>query len=58
MLESAIKLKGSFQKHYTYMFYSYFNPLTPMSEQDRISHAISTRQVIRIKKNINLRIIS
>ena len=33
------------------------NPLTPMSDQDRISpyniHTISSRQVMRIKKNIN-----
>ena len=38
------------------------NPLTPMSDQDRISpyniNTISTRQVMRIKKNINLGIIS
>ena len=34
------------------------NPSTPMSDQDRISphniNTISTKQVIRIKKNINL----
>ena len=39
-----------------------FNPLTPMSDQDRISpyniNTISTRQVMRIKKNIILGIIS
>ena len=39
-----------------------FDPLTPMSDQDRISpysiNTISTRQVMRIKKNINLGIIS
>ena len=39
-----------------------FNPLTPMNDQDRISsyniNTISTRQVMRIKKNINLGIIS
>ena len=33
------------------------NPLTPMSDQDRISpyniNTISRRQVMRIKKNIN-----
>ena len=38
------------------------NPLTPMSDQDRISpyniHTISSRQVMRIKKNINEGIIS
>ena len=38
------------------------NPLTPMSDQDRISpyniNTISTRQVMRIKKNINLGVIS
>ena len=38
------------------------NPLTPMSHQDKNSpyniNTISTRQVMRIKKNINLRIIS
>ena len=35
----------------------YFNPLTPLSDQDRISsyyiNKISTREVMRIKKNIN-----
>ena len=34
-----------------------FNPLTPMSDQDRISpyniNTISSRQVMRINKNIN-----
>ena len=38
------------------------NPLTSMSDQDRISpyntNTISTRLVKRIKKNINLEIIS
>ena len=38
------------------------NPLTPMSDQDRISpyniNTISTGQVMRIQKNINLGIIS
>ena len=37
------------------------NPLTPMSDEDRISpnniHTISSRQVVRIKKYINLGII-
>ena len=35
----------------------YFNPTTPMSDQDRISpnniNAISSKQVMRIKKSIN-----
>ena len=39
-----------------------FNPLTPMSDQDRISpnniRTISSRQVMRIKKNINIGITS
>ena len=39
-----------------------FNPLTHMGDQDRISpyniNSISNRQVMRIKKNINLGIIS
>ena len=39
-----------------------FNPLTPMSDQDRVSPynigTISTRKVMRIKKNINYEIIS
>ena len=39
-----------------------FNPLTPISDQDRISpyniNTISTRKVMKIKKNINLGIIS
>ena len=39
-----------------------FNPLTPTSDQDRISpyniNTISSRQVMRIKTNINLGIIS
>ena len=34
-----------------------FNPLTSMSDQDKISphdiHTISSRQVMRIKRNIN-----
>ena len=38
------------------------DPLTPVSDQDRISpysdNAISTRYVMRIKKNINLGIIN
>ena len=38
------------------------NPLKPMSDQDRISpyniNAISSREVMRIKKNINLGMIS
>ena len=41
---------------------SHVNPLTPMSDQDRISpdnkYTISSRQVTRIKKNINKGIIS
>ena len=40
----------------------FFNPLTPMSYQDRISpyntYTISTKEVMRIKKNINLGTIS
>ena len=40
----------------------FFNPLTPMSDQDRISpyntYTISTKEVMRIKKNINLGTIS
>ena len=38
------------------------NPLTPMSDQDRISpyniNTMSTRQAMRIQKNINLGMIS
>ena len=41
--------------------FCFFNPLTSMSDQDRISpyniNTISTRYVIRIEKNINLEII-
>ena len=40
----------------------FLNPLTPMSDQDRISpyntYTISTKEVMRIKKNINLGTIS
>ena len=40
----------------------FFNPLTPMSDQDRISpyniYTISTKEVMRINKNINLGTIS
>ena len=40
----------------------YFNPFTPTSDQDRISpyniDTISSRQVMRIEKNINHGIIS
>ena len=39
------------------LLFSFLNPLTPMSDQDRISlhiiNTISSKQVIRIKKNIN-----
>ena len=39
-----------------------FYPLTPMSDQDRISpysiNTISTRQVMKIQKDINLGIVS
>ena len=42
--------------------FKHFNPLAPMSDQDRISpyniDTISTKEVIRIKKNINLGITS
>ena len=42
--------------------FMFFNPLTPMSDQDRISlytiNTILTRLVVRIKKNFNLGIIS
>ena len=41
--------------------YRFLNPLTPISDQNRISlyniNTISTRQVMRIKKNINLEIV-
>ena len=41
---------------------SLFNPFTPMNDQDRISpyniNTISTREVMRIKENINLEVIS
>ena len=39
------------------MLYTNFNPLTPMSDQERISpyiiHTVSSRQVMRIEKNNN-----
>ena len=43
--------------------YRFLNPLTPISDQNRIIislyniNTISTRQVMRIKKNINLEIV-
>ena len=41
--------------------YRFLNPLTPISDQNRISlyniNTISTRQVMRIKKSINLEIV-
>ena len=44
------------------VIFSYLNPLTPISDQGRISpyniNTISSRQVMRIKKNINEGIIS
>ena len=44
------------------MFLITVNPLTPMSDQDRISpyniNTVSTKQVMRINKNINLGILS
>ena len=40
----------------------FLNPLTPMSDQDRISpyntYTTSTKEVMRIKKNINLGTVS
>ena len=43
-------------------FFSQLNPFTPTSDQDRISpyniNTISSRQVMRIEKNINYGIIS
>ena len=45
------------KESYLFVFNSYLIPLTPMSDQDRISPddiiTISSRQVMRIKKNIN-----
>ena len=44
------------------MFLITVNPLTPMSDQDRISpyniNTVSTKRVMRINKNINLGILS
>ena len=44
------------------IFTKHFNPFTPKSDQDRISpyntDTISSRQVMRIEKNINYEIIS
>ena len=46
----------------SYSFLLSFNPLTPMSDQDRISpnyiYTMSCRQVMRIKKNVNYGIIN
>ena len=62
--KAKIFLKSSFD--YSTKLYSkeeaiLINPLTPLSDQDRISphdiNTISTRSVMRIKKNINSRII-
>ena len=50
-------------KQYVYLStYNFLNPFTPTSDQDRISpynvNTISSRQVMRIEKNINHGIIS
>ena len=46
----------------TYIPLSHLNPFTPISDQDRISpnniNTISSRQVMRIEKNMNYGIIS
>ena len=66
---SYIALTRKTQKHpcrmdFGFMMCSlnFFNPLTPIRDQDRISpydiNTISTRQVMRIRKNISQRIIS
>ena len=48
--------------YYQLSWLAFINLLTPMSDRDRISpynsYAISTKEVMRIKKNINLGIIS
>ena len=48
-------------KEFCYQMHARVNSLTPMSNQDRISpyniNTISTRYVMRIKRNINLGII-
>ena len=58
----VIKLAQYIAINHAIMVKIQFSPLTPMSDQDRISpyniNTISTRYVMRIKENINLRIIS
>ena len=52
---------GVFSVHFS-VHEEYFNPFTPTGDQDRISpnniNTISSRQVMRIEKNINHGIIS
>ena len=55
-------LEISMQVRFMMCSLNFFNPLTPISDQDRISpcdiNTTSRRQVMRIKKNISERIIS
>ena len=53
------KKSSDFGHHLTLLVFQYFpvNPLTPIGDQDRPSphniHTMSSRQVIRMKRNIN-----
>ena len=53
--------KNQFNGRHHYHYYQFFNPLSPTGDLDRSSpyviSMISSRQVIRIKKNINWGII-
>ena len=55
LVQMLSKAFFSWDIQFTFMFQ--LNPFTPMSDQEKISlyniHAISSRQVMRIKKNIN-----
>ena len=58
LLEPVFEIKDIVQTIYTV----FFNPLTPVSDQDRISPynsiTISSRLVMSVKKNINKKIIN
>ena len=61
-LETTLSLVQNLFGHSKQCRLKLFNPLTPMSDQDRIFpdnvNTISTREVMRIKKNTNFGITS
>ena len=60
-MPSEVILSEAENLEFCYQMHTGVNPLTPMSNQDRIFpyniNTISTRYVMRIKRNINLWIV-